>query len=177
MIIYDESPTLSGRHLARSDLRGTDQRLHGRPGSRRRLRRRPRQFTDVRFLGLPINRMTRHLYDDLEPFAKSAAEKVYDGNLGSALGCLRQKIRFVQGDPVTGRNLGYLYHPTEAVACPQTKSATGPPCTRKTSNRVRKCESGRKTSRSLFLLGEELSGGWLDLLEGLLRCSRRCLLF
>jgi hypothetical protein len=46
--------------------------------------------------------MTRHLYDDLEPFAKSAAEKVYDGNLGSALGCLRQKIRFVQGDPVTG---------------------------------------------------------------------------
>jgi type I site-specific restriction-modification system R (restriction) subunit len=32
------------------------------------------KFTNVRFLGLPINRMARHLYNDLKPFAKSAAD-------------------------------------------------------------------------------------------------------
>jgi type I site-specific restriction-modification system R (restriction) subunit len=32
------------------------------------------KFTNVRFLGLSINRMTRHLYNDLKPFAKSAAD-------------------------------------------------------------------------------------------------------
>lgn len=42
------------------------------------------QFTELRFHGCPINRMTRHLYDDLEPFAKAGAE-LFDGNIGRAL--------------------------------------------------------------------------------------------
>src|SRR5579862_1484988 len=58
------------------------------------------KFTNVRFLGLPINRMTRHLYDDLEPFAKSAAETLYDGSIGRALASvLSTKIGFANGDP------------------------------------------------------------------------------
>ena len=68
------------------------------------------KFTNVRFLGLPVNRMTRHLYDDLEPFAKSAAEMLYDGNLGSAFGCLfATKTRFAQRDPGNSGEVGDIY--------------------------------------------------------------------
>src|SRR5579872_6549057 len=68
------------------------------------------KFTNVRFLGLPINRMTRHLYDDLEPFAKSAADTLYDGNLGSAFGCpFATKTRFAQGDPRNSGEIGDIY--------------------------------------------------------------------
>jgi len=78
------------------------------------------KFTNVRFLGLPINRMTRYLYDDLEPFAKSAAEMLYDGNLASAFGCLfATNIRFANGDPGNRGEAGDLHHSPEAVARPQ----------------------------------------------------------
>jgi hypothetical protein len=68
------------------------------------------QFTDIRFRGRPINRMTRHLYDDLEPFAKSAADTLYDGNLGSAFGCLfATRTRFAEGDPGNRGEVGDIY--------------------------------------------------------------------
>jgi hypothetical protein len=136
------------------------------------------KFTNVRFLGLPINRTTRHLYDDLEPFAKTEAETLYNGSIGRALASiLSTKIRFAQGDPGDTGEVGGI-----SIAFPRsygwcaTKSASGPPCTRKTTDRVAKSESGRKTSRSLFfLLGYKLGSG-LYLRSRLFHRSRRCLL-
>jgi hypothetical protein len=65
------------------------------------------QFTDVRFAGLPVNRTTRHLFDDLEPFAQEQAETLYNGNIGRAFGSLlSQKIRFATGDPGNTGEIG-----------------------------------------------------------------------
>jgi hypothetical protein len=118
IIIYDESSTLSGRHerLQRPD-EPIAREMFGEPISVYTDAQAVEddfivdlaKFTNVRFLGLPINRMT-HLYDDLEPFAKSAAETLYDGNLGSAFGCLfATKIRFAQGDPGNTGEVGDIY--------------------------------------------------------------------
>jgi len=57
------------------------------------------QFTAAGFAGLPVNRMTRHLFVDLEPFAQEQAEMLYHGKIGHAFGALlSQKLRFATGD-------------------------------------------------------------------------------
>jgi hypothetical protein len=128
------------------------------------------KFTNVRFLGLPINRMTRHLYDDLEPFAKTEAETLYDGSIGRALASvLSTKIGFANGDPGNTGEIGDIYTIPRSCGLSVTKSAAGPPCTRKTTNRVAKSESGRNLPLSfIFARDNGLSSGRLDLLNRLL---------
>src|SRR5512135_1326303 len=68
------------------------------------------QFIRVLFRGLPINRMTRHLFDDLEPFAKSEAETLYNGNIRRAFSSLLSaKIRFASGDPGNTGEIGDIF--------------------------------------------------------------------
>lgn len=68
------------------------------------------QVTRVRFHGLPINRMTRHLFDDLEPFVKSQAETIYGGSFVSAFSAiLSAKIRFASGDPGDTGEVGDIF--------------------------------------------------------------------
>ncbi len=51
----------------------------------------------VRFLGWPVNRMTRHLFDDLKPFVE-AELPLFDGDFGKALASiLRTKCQFAEG--------------------------------------------------------------------------------
>ena len=67
------------------------------------------QFTRVAFLGLPINRMTRHLFDDLKPFLDTDTEsdaKEFGFALGSTL---RTKCSFATGDPGNSGEIGDIY--------------------------------------------------------------------
>jgi hypothetical protein len=68
-----------------------------------------RPFTRVSFRGLPINRMTRHLFDDLKPFLEADAEgdaKEFGLALGSVL---HTKCSFAQGDPGNTGEIGDIY--------------------------------------------------------------------
>jgi hypothetical protein len=68
-----------------------------------------RTFTQVNFLGLPIHRMTRHLFDDLTPFLQAEAP-LFDGDLNRALASiLRAKCAFAQGDPGNTGEIGDIY--------------------------------------------------------------------
>jgi hypothetical protein len=67
------------------------------------------QFPRVSFLGLPVNRMTGHLFDDLKPFLDSDADDDAE-KFGLALGAvLRTKCRFAQGDPGNTGEIGDIY--------------------------------------------------------------------
>ena len=61
------------------------------------------QFCVVQFRGVPVNRMTSHLFEDLKPFAE-ADPAIPGGNFNEALASiLRTKCRFAQGsDDNTG---------------------------------------------------------------------------
>jgi hypothetical protein len=73
-------------------------------------------FPQVTFRGLPINRMTRHLFDDLKPFFDDMADGD-PGEFGRALAStLRTKCTFASGDPGHRRGRGYLPHPAAALA-------------------------------------------------------------
>ena len=61
------------------------------------------------FRELPINRMTRHLFDDLAPFLEAEAS-LFNGDLSRALASiLRTKCTFAQGDPGNNGEIGDIY--------------------------------------------------------------------
>ena len=61
------------------------------------------------FLGLPINRMTRHLFDDLQP-ALHLADSAFLEEISQALASiLRTKCAFAQGDPGNTGEIGDIY--------------------------------------------------------------------
>ena len=61
------------------------------------------------FRELPINRMTRHLFDDLLPFTETEMS-LNDGDLSRAIACiLRTKCRFASADPGNIGEIGDIY--------------------------------------------------------------------
>ena len=64
---------------------------------------------NVRFLGLPVNRMTGHLFDDLKPFVE-AESPLFDGNFGKALASiLRTKCQLAQSSPDNTGEVGDIW--------------------------------------------------------------------
>ena len=64
---------------------------------------------NARFLGLPVNRMTRHLFDDLKPFVE-AETPLFDGNFEKALASiLRTKCQLAQGSPDNTGEVGDIW--------------------------------------------------------------------
>ncbi|MDT8067959.1 MAG: hypothetical protein ROO76_07295 [Terriglobia bacterium] len=67
------------------------------------------QFPLVSFRGLPINRMTDHLFADLKPFVE-AEMPAFDGSFGRTIASiLRTKCKFAQGDPGNTGEVGDIY--------------------------------------------------------------------
>jgi hypothetical protein len=67
------------------------------------------QFGRISFRGLSVNRMTRHLFDDLKPFADAEAPR-FDGDFGKALASiLRTKCRFAEGSPDNTGEIGDIW--------------------------------------------------------------------
>jgi hypothetical protein len=67
------------------------------------------QFPRVTFRGLPVNRMTSHLFEDLKPFLESDGEgdaKKFGLALSSTL---RTKCGFATGDPGNTGEIGDIY--------------------------------------------------------------------
>jgi hypothetical protein len=63
------------------------------------------QFCTVTFHGLPINRMTSHLYEELIPFLLGC-----DADFGKSLSSmLRTKLTFAKGDPGNTGEIGDIY--------------------------------------------------------------------
>jgi hypothetical protein len=63
----------------------------------------------VSFRGFPLNRMTRHLFDDLEPFLDAQAP-LFDGDLDRALAStLKTKCAFAKGDPGNTGEIGDIF--------------------------------------------------------------------
>src|SRR5207253_316726 len=66
-------------------------------------------YMPARFQEFPINRMTRHLFDDLEPFVAAEAS-LFHGDVSQALASiLRTKCSFAQGDPGNTGEIGDIY--------------------------------------------------------------------
>ena len=62
----------------------------------------------VHFLGFPVNRMTRHLFDDL-PFIE-AETSIFEGDFDDALASiLRAKCQFAQGSSDNTGQIGDIY--------------------------------------------------------------------
>ena len=97
------------------------------------------------FRGFPINRMTRHLFDDLEPFAEALAPQ-FHGAISPALSSiLRTKCAFAQGDPGNTGEIGDIYTIPPKLWLVRNEWAAGPPCTRRTTNpEQQQKESGRE---------------------------------
>ena len=67
------------------------------------------RLTRVRFLGCPINRMPRRLFEDLEPFIEAEAA-AFDGSTGKALASiLSTKCRLAKGSPDNTGEVGDIY--------------------------------------------------------------------
>jgi hypothetical protein len=65
--------------------------------------------TGVMFRGLPINRITSHLFDDLRPFVEAEAP-LFDGDFDRALASiLRTKCSLASGDPGNTGEIGDIY--------------------------------------------------------------------
>lgn len=63
----------------------------------------------VVFRALPVNRMTRHLFDDLKPFAEAGAD-AFGGDFNKALASiLRTKCEFAQGSPDNTGEVGDIW--------------------------------------------------------------------
>jgi len=68
------------------------------------------QFTRVLFHGLPINRMTRHLFEDFKPFLQDEGEEEDAKKLGAKLGSiLRTKLLLAQKDPGNSGEVGDIF--------------------------------------------------------------------
>ncbi len=66
-------------------------------------------YKPARFQEFPINRMTRHLFDGLEPFVEAEAS-FFNGDLSRALASiLKTKCGFAQGDPGNNGEIGDIY--------------------------------------------------------------------
>jgi hypothetical protein len=66
-------------------------------------------YMPARFQEFPINRMTRHLFDDLEPFVEAEASFL-NGDLSRALASiLRTKCTLAQGDPGNTGEIGDIH--------------------------------------------------------------------
>jgi len=66
-------------------------------------------YSPVLFRGLPVNRMTRHLFDDLTPFVEAEATR-FNGDFHRALASvLRTKCSFATGDPGNTGEIGDIY--------------------------------------------------------------------
>jgi hypothetical protein len=65
--------------------------------------------TGVAFQNFPVNRMTRHLFDELQPFVE-AETPLFDGDFNRALASiLRTKCSFATGDPGNTGEIGDIY--------------------------------------------------------------------
>ena len=65
--------------------------------------------TRVVFQGFFVNRMTRHLFDDLEPFVETE-RPLFDGDFDRALASiLRTKCTLAVGDPGNTGEIGDIY--------------------------------------------------------------------
>ena len=61
------------------------------------------------FQGLPINRMTGHLFDELPPFFEAEAS-LFNGDLSRAIASIFEtKCRFASGDPGNAGEIGDIY--------------------------------------------------------------------
>jgi hypothetical protein len=66
-------------------------------------------YSPALFQGLPINRMTRHLFDDLTPFVEAEAT-LFNGDFHRALASiLRTKCSLASGDPGNTGEIGDIY--------------------------------------------------------------------
>jgi hypothetical protein len=66
-------------------------------------------YMPARFQEFPINRMTRHLFDDLAPFVEAEAS-LFNEDLSRALASiLVTKCSFAQGDPGNSGEIGDIY--------------------------------------------------------------------
>jgi len=63
----------------------------------------------VSFRGFPVNRMTRHLFEDLAPCAEAEAS-LFNGDVNRALASiLETKCTWAQGDPGNTGEIGDVY--------------------------------------------------------------------
>ena len=87
-----------------SDLRFLDRLLlrHLRLGNRL-------LAEDLRFLGLPVNRMTGHLFQDLKPFAEDDVALHGDDCSEALASILRTKCQLAKGDPGNTGEIGDIY--------------------------------------------------------------------
>jgi hypothetical protein len=61
------------------------------------------------FRGLPVNRITSHLFDELKPFVEVEAA-LFDGDFDRALASiLKTKCTFASGDPGNTVEIGDIY--------------------------------------------------------------------
>ena len=67
------------------------------------------RFTRVRFLGLPVNRMTRHIFDELEPYVEAHAGGDAQEFGRSLASILATKCRFAQGSLDNTGEVGDIY--------------------------------------------------------------------
>ena len=66
-------------------------------------------LVEVRFQGLPVNRMTRHLFDDLKPFVETE-EPLFGGDFGKALASiLETKCQFAQSSEGNTGEIGDIW--------------------------------------------------------------------
>lgn len=67
------------------------------------------RFTRIRFLGLPVNRMTRRLFDELEPYVEAHAGGDAQEFGRSLASILATKCRFAKGSPDNTGEVGDIY--------------------------------------------------------------------
>ena len=64
----------------------------------------------AKFLDRPINRMTRHLFDELLPFVRDAAEEEFGGDLNPAIAAaFRTKCALAERSPDNTGEIGDIY--------------------------------------------------------------------
>jgi hypothetical protein len=91
-------------------------------------------YMPARFQEFPINRMTRHLFDDLAPFVEAEAS-LSNGDVSRALASiLSAKCAFAQGDLGNTGEIGDICTIPPKLWLVRNEVAAGLPCTRRTTN-------------------------------------------
>jgi hypothetical protein len=109
--------------------------------------------TGVMFQGLPINRITSNLFDDLRPFADAEAA-LFDGDFDRALASiLRTKCSLASGDPGNTGEIGDIYRIPPKLWLVRNGLAAGPPCFRRTTRSAKTIREREELPLSFFLLG------------------------
>jgi hypothetical protein len=110
-------------------------------------------YSPALFRGLPINRMTGHLFEDLTPFVEAEAT-LSSGDFYRALASiLRTKCSLASGDPGNTGEIGDIYRIPPSYGLSGTRLAAGPPCTRRTTNSAKITRERDRVPLSFFLLG------------------------